>query len=156
VVVAGCGFQPMYGKLPGSADTDEALSRIAIQPIPERFGQLLRIELGKRLNPRGVEITPAYTLSVKVNENKQNLAVRKDDTATRANLIIQAEFLLGDVRTKEVVFTGKVRSINSYDILDAQFATLSAENDARRRAARDLANEIGSRVGVFLTRSPAG
>lgn len=145
----------MYGTLPGSVDTNEALRRIAVPPIPERTGQLLRIELGEQLNPSGVTVTPAYVLAVDLRESKQNLAVRKDDTATRANLIIVAKFELSDVQTHGVVLKGRVRSSNSYDILDAQFATLSAENDARRRAARDIAAEIRSRLGAYLARSSA-
>jgi LPS-assembly lipoprotein len=91
-------------------------------------------------------------LNVKLSESKQSLGVRKDATATRANLIITANFDLLDKQAGEKLLSGKVRSINSYNILDAEFATLSAESDARRRAARDLAAEIQSRLGMFLSR----
>jgi len=126
-----------------------------VPPIPERLGQLLRIELTNRLNPQGLPQTPIYTLKVSVKENKQNLAVRKDATATRANLIIVANFELANIADKKGLFTGNIKSVNSYDILDADLATLSAESDARRRAARDLATEIKSRLGIFLSQQAA-
>jgi len=132
-----------------------ALSEISVPPIPERLGQLLRIELTNRLTPNGPPRAPAYVLNVQVTESKQSLGVRKDATATRANLIITANFNLFDTQADENLLDGTVRSINSYNILDADFATLSAEADARRRAARDLATEIQSRLGIFLSQATA-
>ncbi len=116
---------------------------------------MLRIELTNRLTPNGQPRSPVFVLDVDVTESKQSLAVRKDATATRANLIIVATFNLRNVQTEKRVFAGTVRSINSYNILDADFATLSAESDARRRAVRDLATEIRSRLGIFLSK-PTG
>ena len=152
LVLAGCGFEPLHGARQRGPDGTSALRQIAIAPIPERLGQLLRIELTNRLTPKGPPQSPAYVLNIKVRESIQNLGLRKDATATRANLIITADFTLTDTKTQEAVFTGDLRSINSYNILDADFATLTAESDARRRAAVDLATEIRSRLGLFLAR----
>lgn len=151
VLVGACGFTPLHGRQPSGTGATVALSQITIPPILDRFGQMLRIELANRLIPKGPPRTPAYVLNVKTSESKQSLGVRKDATATRANLIITASFVLVDTQTGDNTFTGNVRSINSYNILDADFATLSAESDARRRASRDLATEIQSRLGIFLS-----
>lgn len=150
--VAGCGFQPLYGERQSAEGAAASLGQISVPPIPERLGQLLRIELIHRLTPTGQPQSPAYVLDVELRESKQDLAVRKDATATRANLIIAATFRLISVQSEQTLFTGTVRSINSYNILDADFATLSAESDARQRAVRDLATEIRSRLGIFLSR----
>lgn len=155
LLVAGCGFEPLHGRQQSGAGSASALSQISIPPIPERLGQLLRIELANRLTPKGPPRVPAYVLKVELTESKQSLGVRKDATATRANLIITANFDLTDTGAGKSLLSGKVRSINSYNILDADFATLSAELDARRRASRDLATEIQSRLGIFLSR-PTG
>ena len=151
VLIAGCGFEPLHGQQQSGVNATSAMRQISVPPIPERLGQLLRIELTNRLTPSGPPRSPAFVLSVNVSESKQNLAVRKDATATRANLIISANFELTDAKTEESLLSGTVRSINSYDILDADFATLSAESDARRRAALELATEIKSRLGIFLS-----
>jgi LPS-assembly lipoprotein len=155
VLVAACGFVPLHGRQQSGAGATVALSQIMISPIPERLGQMLRIELANRLTPKGPPRAPAYVLDVKITESKQNLAVRKDATATRANLIITANFILVNKQDGKNLLDGRVQSINSYNILDANFATLSAESDARRRASRDLATEIQSRLGIFLAR-PTG
>ena len=151
-LVSACGFQPFHERQQADAGAASALNQILISPLPERLGQLLRMELANRLTPKGPPPTPVYLLNVKLSESKQSLGVRKDATATRANLIITANFDLLDKQAGEKLLSGKVRSINSYNILDAEFATLSAESDARRRAARDLAAEIQSRLGMFLSR----
>ena len=148
--LTGCGFAPLHGPQQSGVNATAALRQISVPPIPERLGQLLRIELTNQLSPKGQPQAPTYVLNVSVKENKQELAVRKDATATRANLIISATFELSDVQEKKGLLKGAVRSVNSYDILDADFATLSAESDARRRGARDLATEIKSRLGIFL------
>jgi LPS-assembly lipoprotein len=155
VLVAACGFEPLHGRQQSGASATSALSLISIPPIPDRLGQLLRIELANRLTPKGPPRVSAYILNVTLSESKQSLGVRKDATATRANLIISANFNLFDTRADKTLLSGTVRSINSYNILDADFATLSAESDARRRASRDLATEIQSRLGLFLSQ-PAG
>lgn len=155
VLVTGCGFEPLHGRPESGNETTAALRQISVSPIPERLGQLLRIELTNQLNPTGAPRKPAFVLVVSVNESKQDLAIRKDDVATRANLIITARFDLKDARTDKNLFGGSARSINSYNILEADFATLTAEADARRRGTRDLATEIGSRLGIFLSQ-PAG
>ena len=145
VLLAGCGFQPLHGRPDAGNQTTTALSLVSVAPIPDRLGQLLRIELTNQLTPLGPPKSPAYVLAIDVNEVKQELGVRKDATATRANLIFTATFKLTDTETNESLFSGTVRSINSYNILDEDFAPLTAETDARRRGARDLATEIGAR-----------
>ncbi len=151
VFVAGCGFEPLHGRQQSGSSVTSALSLIYIPPIPDRLGQLLRIELANRLTPKGPPRVAAYALNVTISESKQSLGVRKDATATRANLIITANFVLIDAQASKNLLNGAVRSINSYNILDADFATLSAESDARRRASRDLATEIQSRLSIFLS-----
>jgi LPS-assembly lipoprotein len=77
------------------------------------------------------------------------LGVRKDTTATRTDLIVKASFKLIDLSSKKTVVVGAARSVISYNILDADFATMSVMSDARNRAAKDLATRIRSRLSVF-------
>lgn len=150
LLLAGCGFEPLHGRPEQGNQTTTRLGQISVPVIPDRLGQLLRNELTSQLTPLGPPRRPAYVLNVEVREVKQELGVRKDATATRANLIITASFDLTDSQTNEKLFRGTVRSINSYNILDEDFATLSAEANARRRGTRELATEIGTRLGIFL------
>ncbi len=147
VGLSGCGFRPLHGQ--GGAGAEADLAMIHIVRIPDRNGQKLHNLLLDRLNPKGSPARPAYVLSVSLAESRQNLAIRKDESATRANLTLTADFTLlreGGNKT----YKGAAVSINSYNILTSDFATLSAENDARNRALRTLADEIRGRVAAAL------
>ncbi|MEP4378099.1 MAG: LPS assembly lipoprotein LptE [Alphaproteobacteria bacterium] len=149
--LAACGFEPLYGDQEQGTPTEDLLSRVSVPPLADRLGQLVRIELTNRLNPRPAP-EPFYVVSVQLNESKQGLAVRRDASATRANLIITATFALTPVGKDESLLSGDIRSSNGYDILTSDFATLAAENDARRRGARDIADAIVDRLAIYLSR----
>lgn len=150
LLLTGCGFSPLYGTGGGEGDARivEELRHIQVPPIADRIGQLVRIELTDRLVRRGPAPKPRYRLEVTLSESKQNLAVRKDATATRANLFISASYRLVPSGEGGLTTSGSVSSVNSYDVLENDFATLSAEQDARRRAARDLAVSIVDRLAL--------
>ncbi len=48
------------------------------------------------------------------------------------------------------------RAISSYNIVDASFSTLTAQNAARERAARRIAEDIRSRVSAYLAARVTG
>lgn len=152
LAAAGCGFRPLYGTDSGASV--KRLAEIRIAPIADRVGQQLHNLLLDKLNPLGPPSAPRYVLNVKLRESRQNLAVRKDEVATRANLIVRASFQLRSLADDEVVLSANTLSANSYNILSSDFGTLSAENDARARAVREISDEIKSRVAIFLARSP--
>lgn len=149
LAAAGCGFRPLYDSAPGG-DTAAALAQIMVPPIAERSGQLLRIELQNRFSRGGRVPEKRFTLRVTISESTGSVAVRRDATATRANLTINASYKLVRHSDNLVLLSGSARSVNSYNILESDFATLAAETDAKRRAARDLATEISSRLAIFL------
>ena len=146
---SGCGFRPLYGDHTGSGG--ETLAQIGVEQIPDRAGQKLRNMLLERLTPTGPPGNPAYVLSVSLDEARQELAIRKDETATRANLTVTAQFVLRALREPQLgTYAGVANSTNSYNVLRSEFATLSAENDARDRALRVLAEEIRIRIAAAL------
>lgn len=147
LLTAGCGFQPVYG---GGAPVRADMAAVEIALIADRSGQLLRNELLDRLTPKGAAQMPRYMLVVELAESKQNLAIRRDDTATRANLILTAQFKLSENVSDDLVLEGRSRSLNSYNISTFEFATLSAETDARRRATRELAQDIATQLALYF------
>lgn len=156
--LAACGFEPLYGEQETGPSAEDVLGYVRVAPIADRVGQLVRIELENRMfttdTPR-----PVYTLKVELTESKKNLAVRRDASATRANLTLSASFELNRIVDNVRVMGGGVRSVSGYDILTSDFATFAAETDARKRAARDIADGIVERLAIFLSRpenQPAG
>ena len=152
LLLTACGFQPLYGT-GRDADASAQLAEVKIERIAERRGQILRNELLDRMNPRGEPARPSYRLAIDTAESLQGLGIREDDTATLARLTLTANFSLFDAATQESLLSGSATSINSYNISTSEFATDSAEADARRRGARDLAEDITARVAIFLAQS---
>src|SRR5438132_563033 len=98
--LAGCGFKPLYStSASGSATTPEvsaAFASMQITPIADRDGMKLRQTLRERLQPHGVSGKPRYVLDVQMRWVRQELGVRKDATASHANLIYTTRFSLSD------------------------------------------------------------
>jgi len=149
LLLAGCGFRPLYGHSGGG--NSAALARVKVDPIPDRMGQILHNLLLERLSPGGPTDRPVYQLSVSLSEGRQELAIRKDESATRANLTVTARFRLTLIDRPDLgELAGSAASTNSYNVLQSEYATLSAENDARNRALIALAEEIRLHVAAGL------
>ena len=82
--------------------------------------------------------------------SKQELGLKFTEVATRAKLTLQTNFILGDVATGMTLLIGTARSVNSYNIVDSDFATLSAESNAIDRAVREVSDAIKIRLSLFL------
>ena len=161
VGLAGCGFRPLYK--PPAADASPAdravaddLASISVATIPNRQGQELRNRLQDMLQmPGSGGSSGKYVLYVGLGEFQQSLAVRLTGLATRANLYMNATYNMVDSATGGSVLTGSSVGIASYDLLDQDFATLTAINDARSRVIERLADNIRNRLAVHFSTAPA-
>jgi len=152
VFLASCGFQPLYGTDGESRRATAQLAKIRIEAIPDRTGQLLRNFLLDRINPQGQPIRPRYYLQVKINVTRTDLGIERDETATRALLVLTADYRLFNRAKKVVLVKGTTQSTNSFNIVASDFATLSAENDATERASREVSDDIKTRLALYFTR----
>jgi len=152
LTLSGCGFRPLYGEDEAGTSTFDSLETIQIAALPDRTGQQLHNLLRDRINPRGQPNRPVYVLRISLTEKTEKLAIAQDETATRANLRLSANFTLTKVKSSEVVMSGSSRSANSYNIVDSQYATYVSENDARDRALRELSEDIRLRLAIYFAR----
>ncbi len=152
-VLTGCGFEPLYGK---SAKGDARLLKLVqIERIEDRTGQKMRTMLRQKFGQRAAPAKPRWSLSVSLSESLRGLAVQRDATTTRRELAVTTRFSLTELGVKNPrIFRGNAISINSFNELLSEYATLSAENDARDRALRILSEEIRVRV-MSAIRNPA-
>ncbi len=157
VGLAACGFQPLYGGADGQAVTPVGhMAAIRISPLPDRIGQQMHNLLRDRLNPTGQPRKPAYVLGIRLSESREDLGIRKDETATRANLNLSAQFTLTATDSGSRLYGGQVNSVSSFNILTSPFATGFSEADARARALRELADDIRTRLGIYFSRQQGG
>ena len=152
-----CGFTPLYGGADSQAMSPvDHMAAIRISPLPDRTGQQMHNLLRDRLNPIGQPREPVYALGLLLSESRQELGIRKDETATRANLNLAVQFTLSSTQTGGLLYSGRVNSVSSYNILTSPFATGFSEADARGRALRELADGIRTRLGIYFSRRQGG
>jgi LPS-assembly lipoprotein len=152
-MVSACGFRPLYGNRGARTGPVQAdMTTVQISQISNRSGQILRNRLLDKMTPGGQPTQPSFRLTIKLDENKVPLGIRKDETATRANMIQTAQYALVDVTNGVAVDTGSAQSTTSYNVLDSDFGTIMSERDARRRGIELLAESITLRVALYFNR----
>ena len=150
--LAACGFHPLYGRSatgPGIAGT---LSEIYVEPIPDRVGYQLRNNLLDLFNATGRADDAAYRLKLTLNEEEQAVALQTNTNITRYNYTLKAHYELIPKGSTEVAKSGDVTTLTAYNVAAAPFlyATVTAERDAKDRAANEVAERIRIAVAVYL------
>ena len=133
LLLAACGFQPMYAPAGGG----NAIGPVQIGEIPGRAGHTLRTELSRILAVEN-DGTPPMQLEVTLVENVAQLGIRRDESATRAELRLTANYVLTPATGQGRVMRGSVVSTANYDIPTAAFGEIAAQDDARDRAAETI------------------
>ena len=151
-VLGACGFKPVYGVSSEHEATDKALANVQIDPIADRNGQMLRNNLIDRFYTESRPDKPTYRLAVALTAAEESLGIQKDATATRARLRLQASYELIDIESGKVVYRTFSRSVVSFNLLDSQYAILASRQDAYDRGLTELANDIRTRLSLFLAR----
>jgi LPS-assembly lipoprotein len=156
VVLAACGFEPLYGERPGAPNAAvAAMAETRIALIADRSGQELRNALLDRLTPRGQPARPRYELEVGLTERRDNLGISRDDTATYARLTLTASYRLREIASGRVVTSGQSRWTNGFTVVASHFANLTSEADARSRGLREIGDDIRQQLALHFSK-PAG
>ena len=155
LALAGCGFRPLYGTGPESGAAD-ALKSVQVAIIPDRPGQMLRNQLQLMFNPAGAPAQEAYQLSVALSTAGTEALIRRDETPSRLDLTVTADFALTSLADRRVVHRGRARSINSFDVAESDFATVNAERDALEASLRQIAHTIQTQLAVYFERQARG
>lgn len=155
LMLASCGFEPMYGTTRFNAPTAQSaaleaiLANIAIDNIPNREGQYLRNLLIDRFYTKGKPEAPAYTLNISgLKESKYDLDITKESDATRTQLKIEINMSLVDAAGKTIL-NRKLKALGSYNILTSEFTTRVSEQNTRENVLKDLAAQIETQIGLY-------
>ena len=144
LLLGACGFRPMYG-----SSLAPALSSVYVEPIAERDGYELRNTLIDALHSDGDKAGKVYSLKVTLNESSQGIALQNDATITRYNNRLEARYTLSDMKGN-VLTTGSQTELSAYNVVQSPYATLTAQQDASKRAAQDVAERIHLELGVWF------
>ena len=144
---SSCGYEPIYSK---NVNTNKELLSISIKNIKNRSGQVLRNTLLNQLNPDRERVIIKYRLIIKISENKTNLAYRRDMSSTRQDLEVIAKYLLKNAKNEEILLKQEAKSISSFDVVESVYATLIAENDARKKNLQVISDDIYTNLIIFF------
>jgi LPS-assembly lipoprotein len=152
LLISACGFRPLYQDTNTLAGQTTSLDNITIEQIaPEgQSAQELKNALIDRFYHRGYPQNALYVLKISIQETGRNIVIEKNDTTTRQQLVISANYDLTDRRTRKSVEHGIIRAVGAFDVLQSQYTTLVTENNAREAAIRELADKIQLRLAVVL------
>ena len=151
LLAAGCTFRPLYrpGGNPAAAP-EQQLSAIRIVPLTDRLGQLMHNALRNELNPGGQPSNPSYRLVLSLNETIDEIAIRRDETASRSDIILVADFRLLREESDEQLLRASSRVTDSFDDLASAFATEAAQDAARERNVRRLAKQVRLQLASYF------
>ncbi len=156
LLLAACGFAPMYGSGAGSQSGMSAttgLDTVEIDTIPDAEGVALRNQLIDRFYASGYPSSPQYQLSVaKVREAITDFDLTVESETTSRQVKLFTSFGLKNIQTGEVVLTRDISAFTSYNVVGSQFTTRVSEADSREAAINDLARQIETQVALYFKR----
>jgi LPS-assembly lipoprotein len=149
--LGACGFRPLLTADDGPQVRAE-LEAVEIQGLGGRLGQLVQNALLDELQATGAAGAPRYILTVQLQSYSDAFAIQFDNTITRYNLTLIADFQLKRREDQQVLYESAVQRVTSYNVIQQPFATLTAEQAAERRAAEEVGNNIRTLLAVYFAR----
>lgn len=152
-LLAGCGLKPLYA---GGASSPVAttLAQVEVAPIEGKAGWLVANALRDRLGkPQGTGAR--YRLEIKLDDQITGLAIRRDDSVARERRTLRARYQLVEVGQAGVVLDATAGSDAGIDVVGSEYATIAAENTALERLSETIADQILTRVALYVGRAPA-
>ena len=102
------------------------------------------------MNPQNKKTITKYYLFVDLVENIEEMGIRKDMSATRAHLRINAEYKLQTVKDGEIILKSSTEALSSYDIVESIYATIIAEKDARNKGLKIINDSIINELAIYF------
>jgi LPS-assembly lipoprotein len=147
LLVAACGFQPMYAQ-PGGGP---AIGPVNVAQIDGNAGHVLKAELDRILAVENNGSPPAR-LDITLLEQVTPLGIRLDESATRSELRLIANYVLTPAGEGRVM-RGSVVTVVNYDIPTAAFGEIAAQDDARERAAETMAQRFRAELALRVAQA---
>lgn len=150
LVLAGCGYRPLYGSSATDPGVAGKLSSISIPEPTDRPGQLIRNELISSLQAgRGEE---KYMLNLTTTVADNGVIQKKQPAVTRQAILITTNFELVDRSNGAVLTKGTTFARVPFDVIRQPFADMQAQTDATERAAREVGADIRTRLAAYFAK----
>lgn len=147
LMAAACGFSPMYAQPGGQS----AIGPVELGQIDGRSGHVLRRELTRLLAVEQNTGAEPMGLQITLRERIRPLGIRLDESATRAELTLYANYVLTPPQGRAV--RGSAFTIVDFEIPTAAFGEIAAQDDARERAAEALAQRLRAELALRVAQN---
>lgn len=158
MLLTACGFKPMYGSSAvGGAGLAQIMANIKIEPVrsmsgrQERLAQLIENNLQNRISPVGSNGKASYILKASYEVQERGYGIREDESVTLQNLRLTVAFQLVDINSDQPIMDGTARAIVTYDLVQSDFSNMTARQSSLERLAEEVANQVVTRVGTYLS-----
>ena len=145
LLLAACGFQPLYAP-PGGGP---AIGPVTVLQIDGKAGHALKTELDRLLAPESRAGGEPARLEITLREQVIPLGIRLDESASRGELRLVANYVLSPANNGPEV-RGSVSTVVTYDVPTSAFGEIAAQDDARERAGEVLAQRFRAELAMRL------
>lgn len=146
-LLAGCSnTRPLYGTGADGKGTAVALSGIVVDEQKTRAGQIVRNNLISSFGGGGSD----FILRLIPDEKTQEVSSSSTQKLTRRRYRLTMKYELAEVKSSATVASGSAFSNVSYDTVEQPIADLRAAENARERAAREVAEDIRLRLAAHF------
>ncbi|HEY9553952.1 LPS assembly lipoprotein LptE [Allosphingosinicella sp.] len=153
LLLSGCTLRPLYGG-GGDGAVATTLRSVDVAPIEGRAGWLVRTALEDRLGAKGE--AARYRLEIELDDDITGFGIRPDNAVTRERRSLRARYQLVDASLGTVVLDATAGSDAGIDVVRSEYATVAAEQSALERLTEEVADQIVSRVALYVARTGEG
>jgi LPS-assembly lipoprotein len=150
LALSACQLRPLYSG-GGGGPVAQSLRSVQVSPIGGRAGWLVRTALQDRLG--GEVDSPRYRLEVELDDQITGFGIRSDDVVTRERRTLRARYRLVDSARGTVLVDATAGSDAGIDVVSSEYATVAAEQTALERLSREIADQIVTRLGLYISRT---
>jgi LPS-assembly lipoprotein len=150
-LLAACGMRPLYSG-GGAGPVAQTLQSVQVAPIEGRAGWLVRTALEDSFAASQSEPS-RYRLEVELDDQIAGFGIRRDDAVTRERRTLRARYRLVDAALGTVLLDATAGSDAGVDVVGSEYATVAAEQTALERLAREVADQIVTRVALYAKRT---
>ena len=150
-------FRPLYGPTASGESVQSVLASIDVPEVqwPDHLanmGHHLRSELVYTLNGSGSDTPKRYVLRLALGRNQSTPIVDSEaGTASAMTVNGSLTYTLTTPDGKTIITRGTATSATSYDRFRQRFANVRAGRDAEIRLAKDLAEQVRTRLAATLS-----
>jgi LPS-assembly lipoprotein len=152
-------FRPLYGPTASGQSLQTVLASIDVPevewpPALANTGHYLRSEVIYALNGSGSDTPKRYVLKMALAQS-QTSPVIDTEIGAASSVILGGTltYTLTSLDGKTVIAQGVATSSSSFDRFPQRFANIRANRDAEIRLAKDLAQQVRTRLSAVLANS---